>query len=301
MGLLKNLSSRKNIMNMIGNRGDCIEVNAELRRTIQNTLLEMLVDIDSVCKKHNISYFLCGGSCLGAVRHNGFIPWDDDLDIVMKREDYRKFASIFDTEMGVKYNLNAPNYSAKSIARYPKVLKKDSIYVTGDTNDPDLQKLYIDVFIADNVPDNWVHRFIRGMLCNGLEFVSGQVLFVNNMTQEEREANKNYDILSYCIRICIGKMFSWIDISKYNNIIDSVIQYNNNTTKLCSIPTGRKHYFGEILPRTVFEESIKVLFEGYYFPIPKEYDCYLKNLYGDYMEIPPEDKREKHFLRRVEL
>lgn len=301
MSVLHELLNRKAVMNKLAFESDCIEVDEKLRKQIQNALLGMLKDFDGVCSKHGISYFICGGSCLGAVRHKGFIPWDDDIDIAMTRAQYVKFIRIFDMEMGDKYILNAPNYSNNSITRFPKILKKDSIYITGDTNIPELQKLYIDIFIAENIPDNHIVRTIKGCMCNCLEFISGQVIFFENSSPTEREIYKNNNVLSYCIRRFVAKAFAWVGVSRFNNLIDTIVQHNDNSTKLCGFPTGRKHYFGEFLPREILQETIRVPFEDCSFPIPKDFHFYLKNLYGDYMRIPPEDKREKHFIKKCEL
>ncbi|MBQ8741133.1 MAG: LicD family protein [Clostridia bacterium] len=301
MGIFKNLSSRKNVLNTIKTKSGYIAVDDELRKTIQNSLLEMLVDIDKVCSENQIEFFLCGGSCLGAVRHSGFIPWDDDVDIAMTREAYMRFVEVFESNMCDKYILNAPNYSKESISRFPKVLKKDSVYITGDTTNIDLCKLYIDIFLLENVPENKFVRAVKGILCNGLEFISGQVHFIRYSTVDERKMYKEYDAVSYYIRLCIGKLFSFLSVSTYNNLVDKVVQYKNEKSKLYGFPTGRKHYFGEILPRETFFPLIRLPFEGYMMPVPENYKRYLKNLYGNFMQIPDEDKREHHYIKKIQL
>lgn len=301
MSFIKNLSNRKNVMNIIGDKCGYIDVDNEFKKMIQSNLLEMLLDIDKVCTENGIEYFLNGGSCLGAIRHKGFIPWDDDVDLFMTRREYNRFKEIFDASMGDKYILNAPNYSKESITRFPKVLKKDSLYVTSDTLNLDLCKLYIDIFILDNVPDNKLVRYIKGIICNLLEFISGQVLFIKNSSCEERKIYKEYDAFSYYICFLIGKTFSFISVSTYNNLIDKVIQYKNSDTKCYGAPTDCKHYFGEIYPRDFFATSVRVLFEENMLPVPIDYEGYLKQTYGDYMKIPDETDREHHYVKKIKL
>lgn len=301
MGLLKNISNRKDILNTIKNKNGYIVIDDMLTKQIQNAMFEMLIDIDKVCLENNIDYFLCGGSCLGAVRHNGFIPWDDDVDIAMTREAYNRFVEIFDEKLGDKYILNAPNYSKESISRFPKILKKDSVYVTGDTTNPDLCKLFLDIFILENIPDNKLHKLIKGVICNALEFISSQVHFIKNTSIQERKMYKKYDANSYYVRFLIGKIFSIFSVSAYNNLIDKIIRHNNEKSKMYGFPTGRKHYFGEILPKETFFPTVRMPFEGYMLPVPGDYKCYLTNLYGDFMKIPSEDKREHHYIKEVQL
>ncbi len=301
MGFFKNLSSRKNVMNTIGDECGYIKVDDELRSKIQAALLEMLLDIDRVCTQNNIEYFLNGGSCLGAVRHKGFIPWDDDIDISMKRDEYKKFITAFEKHLSDKYILNAPNYSDESIARFPKVLKKDSLYITNDTTNPNLCKLYVDIFLAENIPDNKIRKLFKGIICNLLEFIAGQVHFIKTSTKQERKIHKRYDAISYYIRCLIGKLFSLISISKYNNMIDKIVQCNESNSKNCGFPTDRRHYFGEVFPKTIFSSVVRVPFEGYMLPIPVDYEEYLKKSYGDYMKIPNEEEREHHYIRKINI
>lgn len=301
MGLLKNLSNRKDLMNTIKNKNGYIMIDEQLTKQIQSSMLKILIDIDKVCVENDIDFFLCGGTCLGAVRHNGFIPWDDDVDIAMTRESYKRFVKIFEEKLGEKYILNAPNYSKRVITRFPKVLKKDSVYVTGDTSDPDLCKLFVDIFILENIPDNTLYKMIKGVICNCLEFISGQVHFIQNTSVQERKMFKEYDAISYYFRFLIGKIFSFFSFSTYNNLIDKIVMHNNDKSRMCGFPTGRKHYFGEILPKETFFPIVRIPFEGHMMPVPGDYKGYLKNLYGDFMKIPSEDKREHHYIKEVHL
>ena len=125
--MFRNLFNSKEALTAIDNSDVLIEVTEEQRTALQALLLDMYKEIFEVCSRHNITPFLVGGSAIGAVRHKGFIPWDDDLDIGMTRDDYKCFEIVFDGELGDKYILNAPNRSKKVKTRFPKILKKGTV------------------------------------------------------------------------------------------------------------------------------------------------------------------------------
>ena len=297
------LFSLKSALNSNTNPNEFV-LSDELIRKLHVFLLDMLEDIVKVLEKHHLRYFVGGGSCLGAIRHKGFIPWDDDLDINMPREDYDKFASVFETELGDKYELNAPNYSSEVISRFPKVLAKNTRYAAAAWNTkPQFEKVFIDIFTMENVPDNKISRFFKGCFVNFLEFVAGQVLLYDSFRHNDSSiVKKKIGKLNYGVRYLIGLLFSLRGYSKWCNCIDKSIRYENNKSFYVCFPTGRKHYFGEILPRSIFFPLKSVPFENSSVLVPCQFHNYLKNLYGEnYMELPPPEKREKHFVSIIDL
>lgn len=267
-------------------------------KELQQVLFEMFLDLSSVCKKHNIELFAVGGTFLGAIRHKGFIPWDDDFDVGMLRDDYEKFKGIFDKELGTKYVLNSPNYSKKVLNRFPKILKKNTVFKDIYTKDNDLSKIYIDIFILDRIPDNILHMCIKGIYCNMLMFVAGQVFLYESRNEYVDKLYCRVNVLTYYFKLIVGFVFSFLSYSKWNNIIDKAVQYNGDTS-LYGLTTGRKHYFGDtyeefvLFPLAIYKFN-DVDINGF-----NNYDKYLSNLYGDYMKIPPENKREKHFIKEI--
>lgn len=298
MKMMRQLANAKEQINSVDTRSFLKELDPESLHQLQQTLLEMLLDIMKVCEEHGIHMFLLGGTALGAVRHHGFIPWDDDLDIGMPREDYQRFSAIFNTALAEKYTLNAPNYSSNASARFPKILKNDSFLDTGGKKDPSLCKIYIDIFIADAIPKNELVRKWKGYRCNWLEFISGQVAFVEKQDDFTKALYKSGSRASYYVRLLVGHLFSFRKASGWYDLIDRAVQYKKKSA-LWGLPTGSKHYFGEILPASVFLPLSTGDFEGHVVPMVHNPDAYLKNLYGDYMQIPPPEKRQKHFVREV--
>lgn len=295
--------SYKNVINSMKANGN-IKLLAERElHQLQMAMLNCYKDVSLVCKKNNIAIMLGGGSALGAVRHKGYIPWDDDFDLLMSREDFEHFKKIFNKELGEKYILNAPNYKESPTNRFPKVLIKGTKFVElGEEYNEETNKIKIDIFILENVPRNKVLQILKGGYCTMLMFIAGQV-----GTYEARKSSlrcfMSQTLMGRMIfrrRVVIGRFFSFFSYATWCNIIDKSCQYKKQTG-LLGIPSGRKHYFGEINEVGTYFPTKKGNFEDLEVNLPGDYDGYLKKLYGNYMEIPPIEKREKHYILNIEF
>lgn len=279
-------------------------LTGDLLKKYQGYLLKMMADIISVCEREKITYTLSGGTALGAVRHHGFIPWDDDADINILGDDFSRFKEAFTGEFGDKY-LVYDGYTPKYCRAYARVCLKGSSYVDYDTGDLE-GNFFIDIFLIENTPDNKLLRNIYGVLCmaTGL-FFSCRCFYKNRKTRIDI-ADKNRDhglMLATRIKISIGFLVSFISADTWARWIWKVYgMCKNSNSKFVSIPSGKKHYFGEMYPREGMVEVVSLPFEGYNFNVPKDYDSYLRALYGDdYMTPLPEDQREHHFLSKLKF
>lgn len=281
-----------------------LQLDPQMRAALQKVLLSMYLDLLSVCKKYGLTPFLCGGSCLGAIRHKGFIPWDDDLDVAMFRSDFEVLVTVFEKELGDKYILSASNIDGgeKAKQRFPKILKKESVLrEVIDVQETKLHKVFIDVFLIDNVPNNSIQRTIKGIKCNILEYIAGEEFIYQNIDEVSKKLLMSKGKKNYFKHIVIGKLFSFLNYSKWFDLVDKSVRYSDESTKFVALTTGRYHYFGEIMKREdVFPPSAGV-FEGFTIPLFAKPEIYLKNLYGDYMWIPPESERESHFIRSLSI
>lgn len=302
MSLIKKLRDGKVILNQNAKEsGQYTELSGELLISFQSVLLEMYLDLKEACDKHGCKAFLCGGSALGCVRHGGFIPWDDDFDVAMSRSDYNKLKVFFEEELGSKYLLNAPDISKKPVTRFPKIFKKESKLISYGGVESEYSKIYIDIFLIENIPEQRTRKTVKGLCSNFFEFASAQVEFYrawDHLKNVYLSAGRGY---AYFRKI-IGAVFSLVRYETWLKWIDKQIQYDDSTTTLCGLPTGRKHYFGEILPRSVFFPGKTGLFCGHEVDMFEDVEAYLTNLYGaDYMTPPPENKREHHYITEIRL
>ncbi len=303
MNLFSKLKNAKKILNIAAKDSNLlVELNSDDVEKIQERLLDIYHDIKMVCQKHEISVILSGGSALGAVRHKGFIPWDDDMDLAMSRKDYNKFCEVFEAELGERYILNAPNYCNNAKGRFPRVLKKDSYYETIiDVHDDSLHKLFMDIFIIENIPDNRLHRFFKGHLCEALHFISGQVYVYECRDADMKKFFCSVGKSYYYTRMCIGFLFSFIKSSRWFDMIDRLSQYPDENSAMVGTVTGRRHYFREMMPRDVWFPYSKGMFNGEEVLLHHDPDRYLKAIYGDYMTIPKPENRERHFAYKMEV
>ena len=257
--------------------------DSELRQ-LQRIELEMLIEMDRICKKYGIKYSLDGGTLLGAVRHKGFIPWDDDIDVIMLREEYVKFRkacvrNLDTTRFFFQDYRTDPEYRWG----YAKFRRKGTKFVRlGQEHLKQNAGVFMDIFVVDNVPDGYLSRRVHHFAC----FLIRKILY-----SEVGKYNETNPILRFVYR----------ELSKIPR--DMVFHVRN----CLAAPLSRtrtqliSHYTLEYpkhcrygLPRECFDEMIELEFEGYKFPGFKKYDLYLSTYYGDYMTLPPKEKQVPH-------
>jgi lipopolysaccharide cholinephosphotransferase len=137
-------------------------------RAVQKALLDMAKDFHTFCIKNGFGYFLCGGSALGAERHGGFIPWDEDLDIAMPRKDYDRFAAQFELEFGDKYHIQSIYQGGKYDLPFMKIRKKGTRFLELFEPEPEHAGLFVDIYPLENVPDFALWRIIHGSISDFL-------------------------------------------------------------------------------------------------------------------------------------
>ena len=268
-------------------------------KALKNCLLEIYKQIVSVCDSYGLVYMLGGGSCLGAVRHQGFIPWDDDMDINMPRRDYERFIALCEQGiLGDNYFISYPNPRTDSPTMFLKVFRKNTLIKgLGGGCSPYPQECFVDVFPMEGMPDSKLRRKLKGILVNSIRLIANTVSESVPLAEWEKEfyrADKSlYRVM--CFRQTIGKLFSVIGHKKWVWWYDRLVR-NTSLDGMVGFPTGRKLYDGETFDASVFLPPHKGFFEGLDVYLPANTDSYLTNLYGDYMTLPPKERREKHFF-----
>lgn len=261
-----------------------VELSQEDLKKLQSIELEMLLEVDRICRKNDIKYSLDGGTLLGAVRHRGFIPWDDDIDVVMLRPEYEKFRAACETGLDrSRFFLQDYKSDPCYIFGYEKLRRKNTAFVRiGQERLKQHGGIFIDIFVYDHVPDNPAIRQIHFLAC----FCIRKALYseIGKTAAKSAALRAWYRLISLVPRNFVFKI---------RDIIAG--KCNKKKTKLCRhyTYTYRKHCrYG--LPRVCFDDYTELDFEGCKFKAFKNYDYYLSELYGDYMKLPPVEKRVPH-------
>ena len=285
-------------------QGHVRKITDEESAQLKNCLFQMAADLDERCRKNGLTLFLVGGSLLGAVRHGGFIPWDDDMDFGMLRKDYEKLKEVFDKDFGDLYELRCPNSAHPNGTRFMQIYKKGTVLKTvGEANPFQPQSVYVDVFPYDFVPDNALMRNLCGIRANALMFIASCVMDERYMSRFYRRMLKRSKkgALFLTLREVTGKIFSFRKPEKWFDAVDHAI-HDSRVKQYVTSATGRGHYFKEMYPYDVFAPFTKISFETHDFYAPAKCDVYLAGLYGsDYMTPPDESKRESHFITELSL
>lgn len=281
-----------------------IEVTGEKLCALQGVLLQMLRDVDSVCSRHGIPYTLGGGSCLGAVRHQGFIPWDDDLDINMTREGYRRFAEACGAELQEKYWLHDCERTPGYDLAFPRLRLKGTTVRTRDDFDNQECGVYIDIFVIDNAPSNALLRNAHGFISMVLGFAYSCRRFAAHVADYLSLVEGDAAATSaFKKKILIGKLLSFRPVESWTRAWDRWnSRCHDENSSHVTIPVGRKHYFGELQLRSDYFPVSHGSFGDLTVPLPKNTDVYMRSLYGEgYMTPPSEGDREKHVVYEFDL
>ncbi len=241
----------------------------------QAALLRLLQEFDRVCKELNIPYVLYAGTLLGAVRHEGFIPWDDDLDVLMLREDYNRFLAeapaVLDTDifyLQKEFSEHWPLFFSKLRLNGTACLEKIH------PKDPQMhQGIYIDIFPCDDArPTAWGRR---------IQFAASKVIIAKALDK------RGYDTDSAAKKVFIALC----RLLPQKPFLKTVQRGKADGDTVHTFLAGARRYEKNVIPRRFLTERCDVIFEGGSYPAPADYDSCLHRLYGDYMQLPPPEER----------
>ena len=254
----------------------------ETLKRLQGTLLNILKDIDKVCKKHNLTYMLIAGTLLGAIRHKGFIPWDDDIDIAMPRDDYEKFIKICEDELS-DYVIQTPYNTKNYFLPFSKLRLKNTLYDEAAVKHIDMFKgIFVDIFPIDNVEKNNFSLKLRALKVRTIRDALAYKFKINNKIM-----NFKYFYIVFFLRFLPVK---WLLL--YQQKVMKKCK-NNQSNYLINFATDQV-YRSELTKRENLLPVQEMKFEGNLFKVPNKSEEYLSQMYGDFMQLPPEDERVAH-------
>ena len=257
-----------------------IEIN-DLKR-IQ---LQILDYIDNFCKKNDIKYWLDSGTLLGAARHKGYIPWDDDIDIGMLRKDYEKFKKLFNINNTSNYKLHCIENDKNWYYPFGKILDENTIMYEPDKKSGIKSSVFVDLFVYDNAPDD--DKELKRMYKKRNLFYKLNTLQVSkHFVLPEKQ---KYNLLRYPIWLLFQLFPRGYFIRKS---IKNSKKYNNKNTKYIGNFSGSVQKIK--CEKELFQDFIELEFEGKMYPAPIGYKEWLTSFYGDYMKLPPKENQVSH-------
>ena len=258
---------------------------------LQQKQLDILKAFIKVCNKYNLEYFLVYGTALGAIRHKGFIPWDDDIDVAMPRKDYDKYIELQKEYEGTPYFIQTFKSDPCYIYNYAKLRDSSTTFLENAFKNHRInQGVFIDVFPVDGMSREYGDREKIG---KRNKFIWRQV-YLSYLPALRRKVHKRTFFKDILLNIVAG-LFYVFDIAHYRNkrVERYVRKIPLEEAKMAGILFGFSSKIN-CMNADIFRETIEVPFEDIIVKVPKQYDKYLTNLYRDYMKFPPKEQQVGH-------
>ena len=253
-------------------------------KEIQLLLLNVMTDIDEFCTENDISYYMIGGTLLGAVRHQGFIPWDDDIDIAMLRSDYNKFIKMWKPEAHANYVLQNTYTDPKCCHTITRILVKGTKLVhNGSYNvTTEHSELFFDIFPLDNVPDTEEARNTQ----------REELLNIKRKIGYKFSKTKSSNAIKQVMKEIRRVLLMPVSYHSLINELNCVAQrFNGQATHCICSMSSQYDYNKQAMDRSIYGTPVRMKFEDRWFLAPAQSDAYLNHLYGDYMKLPPKEKQ----------
>lgn len=271
---------------------------------LQSHLLKMYKDLEAVCVRHDLQIAVAFGNVLGAIRHNGWIPWDDDLDVTMPRKDYDLLLSKYIHELPDNYIVYSSHTKQGPIYRFAKVIDKNTVFrqIEDGDNCKHYQGVFIDIFPLDNCPTGKWNRKWRKLFLMYLMFTATSVMYFENSNKLYKQilTSTPKGKVNYYLRQTWGAVHSLFNSKQWYRWIDKFTDYKKDTgyvhdsrsSELCYKPCEKS---------MMFPTKDYTFADGTVVKIPNEPVQYLELIYGDWQKLPPKDKIWRHYLKAFAL
>jgi len=252
-----------------------------LRDELKQRQLEILDAVAAFCEENGIAYWIDCGTLLGAIRHKGYIPWDDDIDIGMLRPDFERFSELFNRE-NKRFYFSTIDYDATFLYSHGKVMDTETVLYEPDKNGIKLA-INVDIFVYDNAPDSDTE--MKKQYDKRDKYRK-----LHNLRIIKTKPNGNL-----VRRFAVRCMRLFVKFFPKNYFMKKM---SENAKRYADVQTKRVGNFTSFTrmscDKSAFDAFIYAEFEGKNYRIPRGYDAWLKAFYGDYMKLPPEEKRVSH-------
>lgn len=248
---------------------------------VKSVELEILKEFMNVCDSLGLRWYAGYGTVLGAIRHGGFIPWDDDVDVVMPRKDYEVFCKKAQALLPENYFVQTLETEEEYYQPFAKVRRSDTTFwEEGTAGDHINHGIYMDIFPLDGYPTNWLMEKV---------FMLKRIVYDNCLYQagDYNELHGCRKLIAFCYKVLKGTL-SRKEAAKKKNKMVSRIPYDEGELVSCMVEDAPK---AEAVPVEIYGAGREVEFEGISIRVPEQYEIYLEKLYGDYMQFPSEEKR----------
>ncbi len=268
------------------------ELEKEKLKTIE---LDILKEFINVCDKLELRYYLGGGTLLGAVRHKGFIPWDDDIDVIMPRPDYDKFMEKAQELLPTYLFVQNYHTDPKFPRMYTKLRNSNTTFIEYGYQCTNINHgIYIDIFPLEGVPTDKKQMINHLNKCNK---VIGKLMYFNNINNTEIDYFYHKNPIIRMLKKTKKAVYKTFVVSdkkidnKRKQLEGLLKKYDFDSSEFVGDILGRWG-LKEIMPNKIYGKGVKLQFENLEANVPEDFDAHLKSLYNDYMTLPPEDKRE---------
>jgi len=263
-------------------------------KDIQDVCLDILKDVHQFCEKNQIKYTLCGGTLLGAIRHNGYIPWDDDIDIAMPRPDYDRFINSFRSDKGYQLFSKEAEVNNNVYVAFSRVCEMEKTLVTSDALPwcDSRTGVWIDIFPLDGAIENRKEVEQKTVTVSKLWYYT--MFFRSSIGSVSSKRKIKTKVKTLFLRIVSLNHVEMITDFITKKLIEQCRTWNYEKCCYFTSFSYPQHGIKEYLPKTMLAKYCLHKFEDTSFYIMNEYDAWLKALFGNYMELPPVEQRTGH-------